>query len=367
VRVEPRDGTRFRDGDAEAKRIGEIAGARAIPTLVYAGAIGVRGRFLGTPIYGIDPGGEPTPFHIVDGHGLQAGPRTGDAAGGHVVDGSGVEPRTGDAGGGLEPHVHAVDADGVLVGSSLAKRLGLAVGDTIDLRVIFGPIGGAIDSDNVGRFRMTVRGIVVGSAGGYRFVFVDRGFLGHEAGDPHAASTIIVHLDDHEAAREVAKRIDAAAPEAQALAWRDDDPYLPNYLRANRIINDVSYAMVVAAISVPVWALLYIHVLNRRRELGILAALGFGRREIFAIYSLQALVVSLVGYAVGALFGYALIRYFHANPIFEWEGLVARPVATFDTFFAPGIIIVATALVAGAYPAWSASRTDPAKVLRRLD
>ncbi|HEV7555602.1 MAG TPA: FtsX-like permease family protein, partial [Kofleriaceae bacterium] len=327
-----RDGPRFRDGDTEAKRIGELAGARAIPTLVYAGAIGVRGRFLGTPIYGIDAGGEPTPFHVVDGRGLAAG-----------------------------------DPDGVLVGSSLAKRLGLAVGDTIDLRAIFGPIGGAIDSDNVGRFRMTIRGIVVGSAGGYRFVFVDRAFLGHEAGDPHAASTIIVHLDDHEAAREVAARIDAGAPEAQALAWRDDDPYLPNYLRANRIINDVSYAMVIAAISVPVWALLYIHVLNRRRELGILAALGFGRREIFAIYSLQALVVSVVGYAVGALFGYALIRYFHANPIFEWEGLVARPVATFDTFFAPGVIIVATALVAGAYPAWSASRTDPAKVLRRLD
>jgi len=31
------------------------------------------------------------------------------------------------------------------------------------------------------------------------------------------------------------------------------------------------------------------------------------------------------------------------------------------------VVIVATALVAGAYPAWSAARTDPARVLRRIE
>jgi ABC-type lipoprotein release transport system permease subunit len=331
IRIEPRDRARFTDGDAEAAKLGALIDTRASAVLVYAGAIGKRGRFLGTPVYGIDPG-LPTPFHVVDGTVLAAG-----------------------------------DTTGVLVGSSLAKRLELAVGDTIDARVIFGPLAAALDDDNIGRFKLTVRGIVVGAAGGYRFIFVDRGFLAREAGDPKAASTIVVHLDDHEDAQAKAARINAEAPEAQALAWRDDDPYLPNYLRANKIINTVSYAMVVAAISIPVWALLYIHVLNRRRELGILAALGFGRREIFAIYVLQSLVVAVVGSLIGAGLGFAMIQYFDGHPIFEWEGLVVRPLASAGSFLGPAAVVTLTALVAGAYPAWSASRTDPAKVLRRIE
>jgi lipoprotein-releasing system permease protein len=326
IRVEPRDSPRFADGDAIAARVHALVGATAAaPVLVYAGAVGRKGRFLGAPVYGIDPAMSPTPFHVTAGSGLAPGD------------------------------------NGVLVGSSLAKRLGVGVGDPVEVRAIFG-----VD-DEIGRFTMTVRGIVAGSAGGYRFVFVDRELLARQAGLPKAASTIVVHLPDHETASALASRIDREMPDVQALGWRDDDPYLPNYLHANRIISSVSYAMVVAAVSVPVWALLYIHVLNRRREIGILAALGFGRREIFVIYVLQSLVAALVGFALGTLLGLGVVHYFLGHPIFEWEGLVVRPLVGVWSFLGPGAVIVATALVAGAYPAWSAARTDPARVLRRIE
>jgi lipoprotein-releasing system permease protein len=327
IRVEPRDAPRFADGDAIAARIHALVGATSTaPVLVYAGAVGKKGRFLGAPVYGIDPAMTPTPFHVTAGSALAPG----------------------------DP--------GVLLGSSLAKRLGVGVGDPVEIRAIFG-----IGDDNIGRMTMPVRGIVAGSAGGYRFVFVDRTLLAEEAGAPKAASTIVVHLPDHETASELAARIDREMPDAQALGWRDDDPYLPNYLHANRIISSVSYAMVVAAVSVPVWALLYIHVLNRRREIGILAAIGFSRREIFAIYVLQSLVAALVGFALGTLLGLAVVHYFLGHPIFEWEGLVVRPLVGVWSFLGPCAVIVATALVAGAYPAWSAARTDPARVLRRIE
>ncbi|MBS1120337.1 MAG: putative ABC-type antimicrobial peptide transport system, permease component [Deltaproteobacteria bacterium] len=333
IRVEPRNQPRFDDGTAEAKRIGALVSARAAtPVLVYPGAVGKAGRFLGAPIYGIEVDSELLPFHLSSGALLGKG-----------------------------------DDRGVLLGSALATRLGLAVGDPLELRVIFGPADAAIGEDNVGRFTMIVRGIVVGSGGGYRFAFVERSFLGNLAGAPASASAIVVHLRDHEAASLLAERINASLPEVQAIGWREDDPYLASYLSANHAIHTVSYAMVIAAISIPMWALLYIHVLKRRREIGILSALGFGRGEVFVIHVLQALAVACIGCAIGSLLGYGLIQYFAGHPIFAWESLVVRPVISTATFLVPAIVIVVTAIAAGSYPAWRAARTDPAIVLRRID
>jgi len=332
IRVEPHEAARFRDGDAVAAQLAAMPGVRAtLPVLVYPGAVGRRGRFLGTPLYGIDAASE-APFHLLQGAALASG-----------------------------------DREGILVGASLAKRFALVPGDRLEVRAIFGAPEAAIDEDNVGRFTLTVRGIVSGSAGAYRFAFVDRGFLARESGEPKAASAILVHLDDHEAATATAAAIAATLHDVDAVGWREDDPYLPNYLGANHTISKVSYAMVIAAIAIPMWALLYIHVLKRRREIAILAALGFGRREVFAIYLLQAVVVALIGCAIGALLGVALVAYFQGHPLFQWETLVVRPVVTVATILGPVAALTATAVLAGAYPAWRATRTDPAQVLRRLE
>jgi ABC-type lipoprotein release transport system permease subunit len=332
VRVEPRDRARFPDGDAVAARLRARPGVRAaLPMLVYAGAVGRDGRFLGTPVYGIDPV-EPRPFGLARGAVLEAG-----------------------------------DARGVVIGSALAQRLEVGIGDTVDVRAIFAAADPLLGEDNVGRFALTVRGIASGAAGGYRAVFVDRAFLAGQAGEPRAASTIAVHLADHFAAGAVAAELAAELPEATAVGWREEDPAVDNYLRANRTMHQVSYAMVIAAVAVPMWALLYIHVLKRRREIGILAALGFGRREIFALFLLQSLAVALAGLAAGAGLGYALIRYFDGNPIFVWETFVVRPVVAAGTFAIPALVIAATAIAAAGYPAWRAARTDPARVLRRLE
>jgi ABC-type lipoprotein release transport system permease subunit len=338
VRVEPRRKGRFADGDALAARIRALVGARAaVPVLAFAGAIGRDGRFHGAPVYGIDPApaaDQGSPVRVIAGAPLAPG-----------------------------------DRDGVLVGSTLARRLGVRPGDRVELRLIFSPPEAALVEDDLGRYTMTVRGIAAGSSGAYRFIYADRAFLAAEAGEPGAASAIYVHLADHAAttAAAAAAQINAAIPEARALDWATDDPFVPNVLRANRVVNGVSYAMVIGAIGVPLCALLYIHVLRRRREIGILAALGFRRREIFAIYLLQALLAACVGIALGMLLGAAASAYFAEHPVFDWEGMVVRPLLEPSTFAVPALVVLATTAAAGGYAAWRAARVDPARALQSLE
>ncbi len=333
VRVEPRARPRFPDADALAARIRELASARAVtPVLALPGAIGRGGRFHGAPVYGVDRDAARLPFRVVEGAPLRPG-----------------------------------DREGVLVGTALARRLGLRAGDAVELRLIFGPPEAALADDDLGRYTMTVRGIASGSYGAYRSVYLDRTFLAAEAGEPGAASAIFVHLGDHDDAAAIAARLDAALPEVRALDWRTDDPFLPGMLRANRIVNGVSYAMVIGAISVPLWALLYLHVLRRRREIGLLVALGFSPREVFAIFLLQALIAAGAGIAIGAAIGYAVSAYFAHSPVFSWEGMVVRPLLEPAAFAVPALVALATVAAAGGFAAWRAARVDPARALQSLE
>jgi lipoprotein-releasing system permease protein len=333
IRVEPRGRPRFADGDAIAARLAALTGARAVtPILVLAGAVGRGGRFHGAPVCGIDPGAPHLPFRVLEGAPLRPG-----------------------------------DPGGVLVGTALARRLGLRPGDAVELRAIWSPPEAALAEEDLGRYTMTVRGIVAGSSGAARFVYVDRGFLAAEAGEPRAASAIYVHLAEHDAAAALAAQVGRSLPEVRAADWRTDDPFLPNLLRAYGVVGGVSHAMVVGAISVPLWALLYIHVLRRRREIGILVALGFRRGEVFAIFLLQALLVAGAGVAIGAGLGYAACAYFDANPIFSWEGMVVRPLLEPAAFAVPALVALATVALAGGFAAWRAARVDPARALQSLE
>jgi ABC-type lipoprotein release transport system permease subunit len=329
IRIEPADRPRFPDGLATAKQIEQAIGGRVVAVLQLAGAVGRDGKLVAAPIFGIDT--TPSPIRLVDGSDANLG------------------------------------SDGVLLGSSLARKLGVEVGDPIELRVIFSAPEAAPTEDDIGAYTMTVRGIAGGSSGPYRFAFVDRRWLASALGEPASASNLYVHLANHDDAAAVAAALPIAVPGLRATDWRADDPQLPNLIAANRVIDRVSYGMVVAAISVPLLALLYLRVLRRRRTIAILSAIGLTRRELFAIFVLQSLIIAVIGALLGAAVGYGAIAYFDRNPIFSWEGMTVRPLASASTFLVPILVVLATALAAGAIAAWRAARTNPARILQRLE
>jgi ABC-type lipoprotein release transport system permease subunit len=215
---------------------------------------------------------------------------------------------------------------------------------------------------------MQVRGIVDGIMGANATAVVDWTFLAREAAAPRAASVIMVYTDDHDAAAvtSLAARAERAIPSARARAWSDESEFLLSAIRANGAISAISQTMVVVAVAIPVLALLYINVLGRRRDIGLLAAMGFRARAIFAVFMTQALAVGVIGSALGCGVGYGLCRWFQARPIFAWQGFVVRPVLSFASFAGPVAIVLAAVLVAGVYPALRAARLDPAPVFRGI-
>ncbi len=337
VRVFSRGRSKLADADVLATRLAAETGAlEGVPLLMFPGAVaGADHRFLNTAVWGVDAAAQRPPYRLIRGE---------------------VLPRGG--GGERVP---------VLLGTAVAARLGVDLGGEVEVRAILGPKDPLLGESNMVSLRGTVRGIVSGTSGGYRAVFVDRAVLAERAAMPGAASSISLHFDRHDTATAVAAELGAAHADLDARGWSEDDPGWASYLGARKAVGGISYAMVIAAIAIPMWALLYIHVLRKRRELAILAALGFQRRELFVLSVLQSVAVAVIGCVVGVGIGYALTRYFAANPLFEWESLVVRPRVELGTFLVPCLVIVVTSVIAALHPAWRAARVDPAIVLRRIE
>jgi len=330
VRLYPRRGRRIEDVRATMARLRATPGIHEIDAiLILPAVIGHENQSQNVAALAVEAPEGRRPFRLVEGQALPMG-----------------------------------DRDGILVGRALAGRLGVGVGDTVDLRVVLGR--NELDED-VGRYHLVVRGIFAGAftVCATDTIVVDRSFIAGELGEPEATDMLLVYSDDPDGADALAARLGGAFAALDARSWIVDSALLRSAIHGSSAVAAFSTTMVLVAVGLPMAALLYIHSINRRRQVAIMTAIGIGGSEIFIAFLLQALFVGLIGIALGCPIGYGLVSYFRAHPIFEMEQFVLRPVLAARTFVWPALTVLGATLLSGVYPAWRAARMDPAEILRR--
>lgn len=104
-------------------------------------------------------------------------------------------------------------------------------------------------------------------------------------------------------------------------------------------------------------------VFERKKEIGILRALGSTKFNVFKLFVMESLLLSLVGGVVGLIVGYVATLFLPKTSGF---GLEATP--QFSPIYV--VICLVVAIIVGVtsslYPAMSAARTQPIKTLREL-
>ena len=119
---------------------------------------------------------------------------------------------------------------------------------------------------------------------------------------------------------------------------------------------------------------MYVSVMERTREIGILKAIGYRPREIMGMFLAEAALTGVIGGVTGLMLGYALsflmggeLSGSTLGSRYGWTGLgTAAVVPEFSTelliFAITFPILLAT--VAGLYPAWRASRMNAVTALK---
>jgi len=249
-----------------------------------------------------------------------------------------------------------LDLDGfhAVVGTELARYLGLGVGDRMRLRV--GTDMGAV---------YTITGILdLGNKDlNQRWVFVSLRAAQSMFSLAGGVSTIEVRGAQIYEAEPLARTI-AARTGLVADSWMRTNEQLLIGLRSQSASSRLIQTFVILAVALGIASVLAVSVVQKSREIGILRATGTRRAQVLRIFLLEGAILGLIGSVGGILLGSALARVFAGlarNP----DGSPTFPVAlTTVLYLRSTAIAVVVGIGAALLPARRAARMRPAEIIR---
>ncbi|MCL1940048.1 MAG: FtsX-like permease family protein [Desulfovibrionaceae bacterium] len=237
----------------------------------------------------------------------------------------------------------------LLAGSTLAARLGLRPGQTL-----------AIDGRD---FRVSGLLLPTGSDDD-TVLFAPLAFVQEFTGKRDQAAFLeVAALCAGCPIEEIVEQLQAALPGTEVRALRqvaESRMYAVHF--AQNLAFSVSLVILVTACAMIIMSMLSA-VAERRKEIGIMRAVGFSRASVFAVFLTEALAIGLPSGAIGYAAGHVLARY-------VLEQLHLEDVAAVDfslmLCLAAALAAALTAGLAATFPAWKASRVEPAEALVAL-
>ncbi len=127
-------------------------------------------------------------------------------------------------------------------------------------------------------------------------------------------------------------------------------------------------SLALAVASLGIINTLVMAILERRREIGILKALGAGDRDVRRLFFMEAGAMGLIGGACGVLLGWLMGQAinFGTDIYLRRQGLPTETVCAVPWWLVLGAIgfAIVVSLVAGMYPASRAAKLNPVEALR---
>jgi ABC-type lipoprotein release transport system permease subunit len=176
-------------------------------------------------------------------------------------------------------------------------------------------------------------------------------------------------------ARELTDQITAG--ELTALSWRESSPELNAAVRIDDMGNYIWQGIMFGIIALGIVNTVLMSVMYRKREFGLLQALGFTRRQTGGLVITEGLALTAVSGFIGIALGLFLTWLFFRNGLdfsFTWDedftfsGVVVDPIIvplfSVRRVMQSLVFILLIGTLASLYPAWRAMRIDVAEAMK---
>ena len=247
-----------------------------------------------------------------------------------------------------------VTGSNTLIGVDLASDLGVTVGDK--LRVTSAS-GRSETLDITGLFDMGNRDL------NRRWVFVTLKLAQTLLDLPGGVSNIDVTVKDLFGANQVADALRAQTG-LTVDSWMQTNSGLLNALSNQTVSNNLIRSFVIIIVALGISSVLVVSVVQKQREIGILRAMGTGRRRIMTVFLLQGGLVGLAGSVLGSALAFGLLVVF--SHVFKSPdgGSLFSPQLDPMLVLLASVVACGVGLAAAAIPARSAARMDPVQAIR---
>lgn len=258
---------------------------------------------------------------------------------------------------------------------------GLGTGDIILGSELAGGYGGIQQETSLGGVKVGEKVRVTFSNGVTRtfkvkgihkvnFGFVDRlAFITSKEAESvlsvyNNASQILVKVDTNgQTENAYINQIQTIVPNLIVKKWTDLMGEFFNFTSALDMITYVVSAIGLSVATITIFILIYVNAVNKRRQIGILKAIGIRQNIIIYSYIFQALFYTFSGVIIGVvLISYVLVPFFIKHPLRLPIGDASLSFETIRIIYSI-LSLLAAGLVGGFVPSWRVSRENILKAI----
>lgn len=259
---------------------------------------------------------------------------------------------------GVAENLLTVD-NGILIGSGLADKLNVTMGDMVSLAT---PTGNTMQFRIVGIFQIGIG--TIDNAKSYVNLTAVQQLLGK---DRSYITDINIKLKNNKLSVPQAKEF------AKKFNYKSEDWETANSsVTASNLIRDVlTYVVSITLLIVAgfgIYNIMNMAIANKMKDIAILKAQGFARKDIIQIFLSQSLIIGTLGAITGIILGWTLSYMLSRTPFPANNNFIS--LKFFPVIFNPLHYIFAvifgilTTLIAGLMPSIKASKIDPVAILR---
>ncbi|MGD2245501.1 MAG: FtsX-like permease family protein [Candidatus Aminicenantes bacterium] len=161
-------------------------------------------------------------------------------------------------------------------------------------------------------------------------------------------------------------------PELKVEPWQIFAKSFYQAMQADKQGMWIMLVIIVFIVAVGVLNTVLMSVLERRREYGLLRAVGTKPRQIINLVLLEVTILAIFSILLGAVLGFGTNSFLSTHGIKFGEGFTYGGMK-FDTmysevntrsFIIPAVTVLLSAIVVSLYPSLKAAKTEPAKTMR---
>jgi len=244
------------------------------------------------------------------------------------------------------------DGRKVVLGEKTAKMLNVKLGQTV-----------YVSFPDARSTSLVVSGIFSLPTGWpENLAFVSLSIARDFVGEGDVVSSVDIKLEDVYLADGVAAILRGYGYKAES--WQALYPEILKTLAIEEFQNNLVMLLILIIAAFGIGSVMYMLVNEKTSEIGMFMAMGASGRNIMNIFLLESGILGLLGGLAGAVLGLAVAFYLKSLEIkMEAPGgqEITLPVMiNADSFLSIVLLAAALSVLAGLYPAWKASRLDPA-------
>jgi putative ABC transport system permease protein len=179
-------------------------------------------------------------------------------------------------------------------------------------------------------------------------------------GKPHQVMYYAIKLRDPKQAEAMESRLEAAFPDIDFALTSEIADSMSDFQVLEQMANQISLLAIFIG-GLGMLNTMLMSVLERTREIGVLRALGWRRRQVLSMILKESLLLGAIGGGVGILIGRGI-----GGLVSLAEGMWGsiELVYTPQMFVQAIVVALIAGVVGGLYPAYRATRMRPVEALR---